>query len=84
MRPAGTVPVRSDPSAKAEVRDPAERSRDPVDLLTPSLTHVADVEVSRGAVEREAPRVAQPYSDDLRLRARLVDIKPHELAQERG
>ena len=45
------------------------------------LADVADVEVVREPVEREAPRVAQPVAGDLPARAALVDVQAQQLAE---
>src|SRR5262249_25685476 len=50
--------------APAEVREP-EAVREGVDLLPRVLPHVADVERAGGAVEGEAPRVADAVGGDL-------------------
>ena len=44
-----------------------------VNLLPPSVAHVADPHVARGAIEAEAPGVAQTVCPDLAARACLVD-----------
>ena len=52
-----------------------------VDLLAGALAHVADPERPGGAVEREAPRVAEPLGVDGHAHRRDVDVEPQELAE---
>src|SRR5205814_2319181 len=52
-----------------------------VDLFPLVLPHVADVEVARRAVPREAPRVPQAEADDLPARSGLVDVQAQELPE---
>src|SRR5205814_1204826 len=51
--------------APAEVAPGGRAARLEVDLLEAILPHVADGERAGGAVEREAPRIAQPVRVDL-------------------
>src|SRR5260370_3830908 len=44
-----------------------------IDLLDLTLADVPDEEIAGGAIEAEAPGIAQPIGPDLRARARLVD-----------
>src|SRR5215213_1494049 len=54
--------------APAVVQATSGTSRLEVDLLVGVLPNIADIQVAGGAVEREAPGVAQPVSPDLRTR----------------
>jgi hypothetical protein len=45
------------------------------------LADVPDPEVARLAVEREAPRIAQPVADDLPRRSRSCRVDAEELAE---
>ncbi len=44
-----------------------------IDLLDLTLADVPDEEIAGGAIEAEAPGIAQPIGPDLGARARLVD-----------
>ena len=72
---AGSSKLRRRPSHGRQPKF-APRARallDEVDLLDLVLADVADDEVAVGAVEREAPRVAQAVGVDLAARARAPD-----------
>src|SRR5690349_6286616 len=65
----------------AVVRQPAdERPRPVVDLLPLVLADVADVEVTRRAIEAEPPRVAEAVSSDAPAAADVAE----ELAEPPG
>jgi hypothetical protein len=67
---------KSSPTLEAvppEVGPRALASRKEVDLLDVLLPDVADHEVARAAVEREAVRVAKPVRVDLRAGAAAMD-----------
>src|SRR4051794_18642388 len=61
------------PPAEVRPAPGAAAARQVVDLLPRVLPHVADDEVARAAVEREAPRVAQAERVDLAPRAGTPD-----------
>ena len=68
----------------AVVPHPAQLAAGPVvDLLPVALADVGHPEVAGGAVEGEAPRVAEPVPGDLPARLGGGDVRPQELA-ERG
>src|SRR5215218_2007615 len=58
--------------------------RSHVDLLPVALADIADVEVPRGPVPRETPRVAQAVACDLPARACLVHVQAQQLAEPRA
>src|SRR4029079_8896768 len=70
------------PHAPAVVVQPAPLPRRAdVDLLPLVLADVADVEVARSTIEREAPGVAQAVSGDLPGRTALVHVQAQQLSE---
>ena len=72
-RLAGRVARAALERPPAEVRAAPAAARHEVDLLVLVLADVADREVARAAVEREAPRVAQAVRVDLAARPGAAD-----------
>ena len=83
-RPARVVPRVAFVDGPAEVQyRPEPGTGDVVDLLPGALADVADVQVAGRPVEREAPRVAKPVVDELRLRAAFADVQLPDLRELR-
>src|SRR2546423_222417 len=83
MRTLQHVPavVRATPELNPVPRD--------VDLLPLRLSDVPDVEIARLAIERKAPRIAQPRGPDLRAKGvvrrdqvRTIDVQAQQLAEQ--
>jgi hypothetical protein len=75
-------PLAAPVGGPAEVHRPRRPSPEDVHLLPRVGPDIADVEVAGRAVEREAPGVAEPVGDDLRLRRAAADVDPDELAEQ--
>ena len=73
--------VRRPPRRALEARPAVVRRQPKVDLLEGGIADVGQHELPRGAIEREAPGVAQAAGHDLRQRRRRVE--PDQLAQQR-